>query len=268
MTRESVERGERQGNSMNDDKSSMAGELLPRTQNQDLDHLSLFSWKNLVLHQWDTHTHKRTCLRCGKSGESDGNVSGGEIFPSLIIIITVSSPFSYGQIVDGMWHFSPLTSSFLPSLPPSHWSYTISPPLNDSTIYPPWKNKLKPDIMQVTVCSNNNYQDELSTLKHFLPAVQIKTPHISFPVYLSNSLHLRREVGAVRRGGVGQRKRYTCEIQKLTTLTVSAHILLTDIISGNRRRRDRKKIHLDLLLNSLCSNHWYTIWHLPFLLHT
>lgn len=39
----SVERRKRWGNSVSDDKSSMAGELMPRTQNRVLDHDSLLS---------------------------------------------------------------------------------------------------------------------------------------------------------------------------------------------------------------------------------
>lgn len=58
MTREVWKEGKDGGNSMKDDKSSMAGELTPRTQNTDLDHHSLLSWENLELHQRDTCTHK------------------------------------------------------------------------------------------------------------------------------------------------------------------------------------------------------------------
>lgn len=53
----SVERRKRRGNSISNDKSSMAGELMPRTQNRVLDHFPLLSWENLELHQLNTCTH-------------------------------------------------------------------------------------------------------------------------------------------------------------------------------------------------------------------
>lgn len=108
---------------MNDDKSSMAGDLTPGTQNRDLDHYSLLSWVNLELRRHthththrhiSTHTYAYVCFDGGESGKSDGNVRRGKIFPSLIIIITVSSPFSSGQMGIGSDIFLPLLHHFFP----------------------------------------------------------------------------------------------------------------------------------------------------------
>lgn len=95
----------RWGNSMKDDKSSMAGELTPGTQNRDLDRRFLLSWESLELHQRDTRTLRRARIRIcigffrrGGIWEIRRKYERGKIFPSLIIIITVSSPFSSGQM--------------------------------------------------------------------------------------------------------------------------------------------------------------------------
>lgn len=81
-------------NSMNDDKSSMAGEVMPSTLNTELDHHSQVSWENQELHHPATHT----LFQRGESGKSDGNVRGLRgIFPSLKIILAVCSHFCSGD---------------------------------------------------------------------------------------------------------------------------------------------------------------------------
>lgn len=72
-------------NGMNADKSSKAVQTLTTS----------VSWENRVLHQPGTSTHM---FWMGGIWEIRWKCERGEIFPSLIIIITVSSPFSAGQL--------------------------------------------------------------------------------------------------------------------------------------------------------------------------
>lgn len=81
MTRK-VRKDRNDGGNMKDDKSSLAGEPMPRTQNTDLGYQPLLSGENLEFHQQHTHTQVHTQMHMPfllrESGKSDGNVRGGK----------------------------------------------------------------------------------------------------------------------------------------------------------------------------------------------
>lgn len=151
MTRKVCKDG-KMGENMNDDKSSVAGEPMPGTQNTDLGYQPLLSGENLEFHQQHrTHAHTHACTHARTHAriclffiegiwEIIRKYERGKIFPSLIIIITVSSPFSNEQMRMGcgifllfLLFFTLFLFKLIPHHPPS-W-------LNDFSHYPPRKGK-------------------------------------------------------------------------------------------------------------------------------